>query len=322
MPDLIVMGELLVEVMRAEKGVPHTTVGGIYRAPFPSGAPAIFASSAARMAKGSDLSVGYIGVIGDDDFGQVIVDKLKEDGVEVSQIRKSTNHTGAAFVQYNLDGSRKFIFMAGAAGETGPEDIKADYFKGVKEIHVMGSALAISPNSRDAVYKMLEVALASNPDVDISFDPNLRAEMLGIDEILRIVQPVMKVATILLPSGEEAEMLAGVKGEIEACEKIFDVAPRCKVVVLKQGKDGATALTKSADGTIKKQTVAGFAVKEVDATGAGDSFGGAFIVEYIQKKPLGDALRFANAVGALKVTNFGPIPNHTREDVDKLMNSN
>jgi tagatose kinase len=319
MVDIIVMGELLVEVMRAKIGVPHTAVGEIYKAPYPSGAPAIFASSAARMAKGSDLSIGYIGVIGDDDFGKVIVDKLKDDGVETSQIRTANNHTGAAFVQYNEDGSRKFIFMAGAAGDTGPSDIKEEYFTSVKAIHVMGSALSISENSRDAVYRMLEVALKANPDVEISFDPNLRPEMLAIEEILKIVKPVMKVTTVFLPSGEEAEMLAGVKGEIEASKKLFEIAERCKMVVLKQGSKGATAFYKNTENQIESATAESFKVEEVDATGAGDSFGGAFMVEYLQGKDTLESLKFANAVGALKVTNFGPIPNHSRQEIEEFI---
>jgi fructokinase len=319
MPTLIVLGELLVEVMRAEKGVPHTAVGEIYRAPFPSGAPAIFASSAARMGKKYGLKVGYIGVTGNDDFGQVIIDKLAADGVDISQIRKSSNHTGAAFVQYNLDGSRRFIFMAGAAGETGPDDVKAAYFTDVQAIHVMGSALAISPNSRDAVYKMLDLALKANPNCEVSFDPNLRPEMLGIDKILQIIKPVMQVATIILPSGEEAETIANTKGADAACKKLFTDGPRVKMVILKQGKDGATAYIKEKDGTIQKISAPSYAVTEVDATGAGDSFGGAFMAEYLNHVPPRDALQFANAVGALKVTHFGPIPNHSRADVESLM---
>jgi sugar/nucleoside kinase (ribokinase family) len=319
MPDIIVLGELLVEVMREKKGVPHTAIGEIYRAPYPSGAPAIFASSAARMAKGSQLSIGYIGVAGNDDFGQVIIDKLKEDGVDTSQIRRASNHTGAAFVQYNTDGSRKFIFMAGAAGDTCPDDVHEIYFKGVKAIHIMGSALSISPNSRDAVYKMLKIALKENPNVDISFDPNLRPEMLGIEQILKIVKPVMEVATVILPSGEEAEMLAGVKGEDNACKKIFEIAPRCKMLVLKQGSKGATAYEKSNSGAITTISAASYKVDEVDATGAGDSFGGAFMVEYLKGIPVEKALKFANAVGALKVTHFGPIPSHSKDDVEKFL---
>src|SRR6056297_553359 len=312
MPDLIVLGELLVEVMRAEVGVPHTAIGAVYKAPYPSGAPAIFASSAARMAVNSDLSVGYIGVVGEDDFGKVILEKLKQDGIDVSQVRTSKKHTGAAFVQYNEDGSRKFIFMEGAAGETSPDDVDPLYFHKVKAIHIMGSALSISQNSRNAVYKMLEVAIEENNDVEISFDPNIRPEMLGIEETLKIVQPVVEKSTVILPSGEEAEMLANTKGEDEACRAIFEKAPRCKIIVLKKGKRGAQAYIKKQNGEIEVISAPTYKVREVDATGAGDSFGGAFMVEYLGGKDIVDALQFANAVGAMKVSNFGPIPNHTR----------
>ncbi len=322
MVNIIVLGELLVEVMRAKIGVPHTAIGELYRAPFPSGAPAIFASSAARMAKDTDLKIGYIGVIGNDDFGKVIVDKLQEDGVDTSQIRISDKHTGAAFVQYNEDGSRKFIFMEGAAGETCPTDVKEEYFKDVKAIHVMGSALSISENSREATYKFIEIALKINKDVEISFDPNLRPEMLGIEETLRIVKPVVDVATIILPSGEEAEMLANLKGEETACSKLFDIAPRCKIVVLKQGSKGAKAFIKDQRGKIDTVSEPSYRVSEVDATGAGDSFGGAFVVEYLMGKSIDSAIKFANAVGAMKVTHFGPIPNHSREDIETFIREN
>lgn len=318
-PDVIVLGELLVEVMRAKKGVPHTAIGEIYRAPFPSGAPAIFASSAARMAKPYKTTIGYIGVVGKDDFGKVIVDKLAADGVDVSQIRQSNNHTGAAFVQYNTDGSRKFIFMAGSAGETSPADIHPVYFKTVKAIHIMGSALSISPNSRDAVYKLLDVALKANPNVEVSFDPNIRAEMASIEEIVRIIKPVIDAATVILPSGEEAELIANTKGADNACKKLFDLGKRVKYVVLKQGAKGATAYFTNDHGKIETISAPSYKVEEVDATGAGDSFGGAFMIEYLNKKPLKDALLFANAVGAMKVTHFGPIPDHTRVQIEEFM---
>lgn len=319
LPSLIVLGELLVEVMRDKKGVPHTAVGEVYRAPYPSGAPAIFASSAARMGQKYGLKAGYIGVAGNDDFGRVIVDKLRADGVDVSQIRTSKNHTGAAFVQYNLDGSRAFIFMAGAAGETSPEDVKPEYFKDVKAIHVMGSALAISMNSRQAVYKMLEVAMKANPNCEVSFDPNIRKEMAPIEEIVRIIKPVMDVATVILPSGEEAELIANTKGAVAACEHLFALCPRLKQVLLKQGDKGALAFCKNAQKGMEQIAVKSYPVQEVDATGAGDSFGGAYMVEYLHGTPISEALKFANAVGAMKVTHFGPIPNHTRAEIEAFM---
>jgi len=314
-PDIICLGELLVEIMRTETNTPHSEIGAYYRGPYPSGAPAIFIDSAARMAKPFNFSTGYIGVIGDDDFGKCIVDKLKKDGVDTSQVRIIKGKTtGIAFNQYNSDGSRKFIFAAGAAGETSPEDIKKDFFNGIKSLHIMGSGLSISENSREACYKAIEVANDKNSDVIISFDPNLRPEMLELETILKICKPVLESTDILLPSGEEAEMLAGVTGEKEACQKLLKMGP--KIVVLKQGKKGCTVFTKENKDGIK---VPSFNVKEIDPTGAGDSFGGAFIIGYLLGWELKKIAEFANAVGALKVESFGPMPDTTYEDVMKFL---
>jgi sugar/nucleoside kinase (ribokinase family) len=314
-PNIICLGELLVEIMRAEVGVPHD-VPGIYKGPYPSGAPAIFIDSAARMAQGSSLTCGFIGAIGSDDFGHMAVAKLKRDGVDVSQVvTKQGTHTGAAFVQYNSDGSRKFIFAAGAAGMTSPDDVKPDYFKDIKALHIMGSALSISESSREACYKAIKLARKANPKVLLSLDPNLRPEMLAIDKIISICQPVLDVVNIILPSGEEAEMLARVKGPKDACLALLK--ENASIIVWKRGKAGSTIFSKEGEKT-NEITIPSFKVQEVDPTGAGDSFGGAFIVASLLGWPLDKRARFANAVGALKVTSWGPMPETTKAEALKL----
>ncbi|MBD3352429.1 MAG: sugar kinase [Candidatus Lokiarchaeota archaeon] len=311
-PEIICLGEMLVEIMRAKVGVPHI-VPGLYKGPYPSGAPCIFIDSAARMAKNKDLSTGFIGVVGDDDFGRALTQKLEKDGVDISQVRvDSEDTTGIAFVQYNEDGSRKFIFSRGAAGKTSPNDINEEYFSNIKCLHIMGSALSISESSKEACYKAIKIAREQNPEVEISFDPNLRPEMMPIEEIIEICKPVLDATTILLPSGEEAEMLAQEKGADNACKRLLSMNP--KIVILKRGKDGSRAYT--SDGIVNTNS---FKVEEIDPTGAGDSFGGAFIVGYLNNVPLEENLRFANAVGALKVTSFGPMSDHTIQDIEKLL---
>jgi sugar/nucleoside kinase (ribokinase family) len=314
-PDIICLGELLVEIMRPHKDIPHDRVGELYKGPFPSGAPAIFIDSAARISKPFNLTTGFIGVVGNDDFGQTILSKLKTDGVDLSKIRiENSKTTGIAFNQYNSDGSRKFIFAAGAAGETSPEDIEEEYFINIKALHIMGSSLSISESSREACYKAIKVAKNKNPDVIISFDPNLRLEMLDVKTIIKISKPVLENTTILLPSGEEAEFLSGIRNPEKACKKLLNQG--IKLVVLKEGKNGCTIYTSGLADGIK---VPGFKVDEIDPTGAGDSFGGAFVVGYLLGWDLKMIGRLANAVGALKVTNFGPISSTTYEDVIKLM---
>ena len=314
-PDIISLGELLVEIMRTEVDVPHGSPAELYRGPFPSGAPAIFIDSAARMAKPFNLNTGYIGVRGLDEFGDCIVSKLEQDGVDVSQIRISrTKTTGIAFNQYNSDGSRKFIFAAGAAGEICQDDVNEEYFSNIKALHIMGSSLSISESSREACYKAILITRKVNPKAIISFDPNLRPEMLDINAILEISKPVLDETNILLPSGEEAEMLAGIIGEKAACLKLLEKNPN--IVVLKQGKRGASVFIK---GQKKEIHVPAFIVDEIDPTGAGDSFGGAFIVGYLQGWSLEHALKFANATGALNVKHFGPMSNDSYGEVISLI---
>jgi len=314
-PDIICLGELLVEIMRIEVDTPHGRIGEVYRGPFPSGAPAIYIDSAARMSKPFGFTTGYIGVIGNDEFGFSIVEKLQSDGVDTSQIRISKDKTtGIAFNQYNSDGSRKFIFAPGAAGELSSSNLNKEFFSDIKALHIMGSSLSISESSRDTCYKALKMAKQINPDTIISFDPNLRPEMLDINIILKICKPVLENADILLPSGKEAEMLANIKGEISACKMLLKKGP--KIVVLKQGKDGCSIFTSELKNELH---IPGFKVSELDPTGAGDSFGGAFIVGYLAGWDLKKIGEFANAIGALKVEYFGPMPETSYEEVIKFI---
>ena len=314
-PEIICLGELLVEVMRTEQDVPHRNVGAIYRGPFPSGAPAIFIDTIARMTRDTTLKTGFIGVVGDDEFGECVLNKLRNDKVDISQIRITKSlTTGIAFNQYNSDGSRKFIFAAGAAGDTSSNDIDNNYFTNVKALHIMGSSLSISKKSRDACYKAIKITRMMNPKAIISFDPNLRPEMLDIKEILRISKPVLEETNILLPSGEEAELLAGIKGEKSACLELLKGKP--ELVILKQGNRGSTIFGKNINTPLH---IPSFKVKERDPTGAGDSFGGAFISSYLKGWDLKRSLQFANAVGALKVSHYGPMADTTLEEVLKFI---
>ncbi|MCK4287160.1 MAG: sugar kinase, partial [Candidatus Lokiarchaeota archaeon] len=174
--------------------------------------------------------------------------------------------------------------------------------------------LSISKKSRDACLKAINMAKKNNPNVVISFDPNIRPEMLDLDEILEIIMPVIETTEIILPSGEEAEMLAGINGFRKACQKLLEMGP--KIIVLKQGKNGCTIYTPDKPTGLH---IMGFNVNEVDPTGAGDTFAGAFIVGFLNGWDLKKIGIFSNAVGALKVESFGPIPDTTYEEVIKFI---
>lgn len=82
MAEIVIMGELLVEIMRAKEDVQLYETGEYFRGPFPSGAPGIFISTAARLGHSSAIISG----VGDDDFGKNILNRLNEVGVDCSRV--------------------------------------------------------------------------------------------------------------------------------------------------------------------------------------------------------------------------------------------
>lgn len=309
MPDVVTLGEPLVEFIdKHKKGSLKALTEFV--GPFPSGAPAIFADAVARLKVSSAL----IGVVGSDEFGELLLDRLKKDGVDVSHLRVAEGYTtGTAFVTYSPSGSRKFIFHLrhAAAGQLSPDDVEEEFIASAKFLHIMGSALSLSPSSRDACYKALRIAVEHG--VKVSLDPNVRPELLSIEEIRRICKPVLDEAYVVLPSGEEAMMLTGEENAEEACRALIDKG--VEIVALKMGARGSTIYTKD-----RAIYVPAFEVEEVEPTGAGDIYDGAFIVGLIRGWPLEKVGLFANAAGAISVTRIGPIDSCPYlHEVEKLM---
>jgi sugar/nucleoside kinase (ribokinase family) len=306
-PEVISIGNLLVEVMRPGVDQPLDRPGS-FVGPFPSGDTAIYIDTVARLGR----SAGLIGAVGKDDFGACLLNRLRGDGVDCSQIKVLPDHsTGVAFVAYFGDGSRRFLFhwRHAAAGQLFPEDVRAGYFRGCRWLHVTGCNLAVSPFARDACLRALEVLPAG---ARVSFDPNVRPGVLSDDEIRDLCRPALDRADTFFPSAGEAMLFTGAPGDEAGCRQL---AAAGKLVVLKQGAAGCRIFT--ADAEI---LVPAFAVDEVDPTGAGDAFCAGFTVALLEGMPLPGAGRFANAVGALAVTKRGPMEGvPTRDQVRALL---
>ena len=295
-PRVIALGELLVEVMRTDVDQPLSQPGA-FVGPFPSGAPAIFADAVARLG----MSVGFIGVVGADAFGDCVLDRLREDGVDTTCCRVAPGYTtGIAFVSYRSDGNRSFVFHLpqAAAALLGPDDVDPAYIAGAGFLHVTGSALSFGESAREACYKAVRACKAAGGRV--SFDPNIRPELLGIDQVRAICQPILEQCDLLLPSGEEATMLTGDADARTACEAL--VARGVPIVALKCGAQGSRIFTAS-----RTLAIPPIDVDEVDPTGAGDCYGAAFVVGLLEGWKLSRIGRFANIVGALAVTQKGPM---------------
>jgi sugar/nucleoside kinase (ribokinase family) len=295
-PEIVSLGELLVEIMRSEIDQPLNQAAA-FIGPYPSGAPAIFIDAATRLGK----STGFVGAVGADSFGDCIKTRLERDHIDAQCVRTVTNMTtGIAFVAYRRDGGRNFVFhlAQSAAATLNPEDIQPEYLQRVKFLHITGSALSFCESSRKACYRAVEIVKRQGGK--ISFDPNIRPELLGIEQLKSIVEPVLQVCDLLLPSEVEATMLTGDKDEITACKNL--VKRGIPIVALKQGSQGSTIFTKNDQFHAEP-----IEVNEIDPTGAGDCYGGAFVVGLLSNWDLRKVARFANIVGGLSVTKMGPM---------------
>lgn len=295
------VGELLVEFVCAEKDLHHLQAVP-YIGPFPSGAPGIFIDQAARIARAVAGRAVFAGAVGDDAFGEVILERLKADGVDPGLIGVIPGvPTGTAHVGYNSDGSRDFVFnMAHSAAGHLPsgEKIEAGFTAaGITVLHISGSMLGDAA-MRAAAVEACERLHARG--VAISIDPNIRPELLRDQAYLDAVRRIMAMAAHVLPSDADADLLFPGQPFDDWSARLL--ASGAQSVVLKRGDQGC--IGRDAAGTV---ALPAHAVAVVDPTGAGDCFCATFVTLMAAGRPLAEALRQANAAGALAVGKLGPM---------------
>jgi len=280
---ILAVGEALAEFMRPRRGVPLDRPGELV-GPFPSGAPAIFASVAARLGAPTALCA----VVGEDPFGELIRQRLGADGVDISRLRADPAATTAcAFVSYDRQGERTFVFHVAdaAAGQLREADLG-----GLPErttwLHVSGATLALSSVMAEVVGRA--VARVRQAGGRVALDPNVRPETAG-EDVRRRVRAVAEVADVLLPS----------EGELEALGLEGAAAP---LVCTTRGRLGARVQWQG-----RSELVAAPEAREVDPTGAGDTFAAGFAVATLDGAEPVEAARFAVNVAAIAVEHLGGI---------------
>ena len=297
MSEVWTMGELLVEIMRPRAGMTLYEQGD-FRGPFPSGATGIFIDTVARLGHSASIISG----VGEDDFGRCLLDRFQRDGVRTDFIEVFANKsTGVAFVTYFEDGSRKFIFHWDGTPAVMARTPAAENVRGMdpKFFHVMGCSLMANEQFRRRVFETVE--LFAQEGARITFDPNIRFELLGGRKVEEIVGPILRHCSILFPGENELLLLSG-KAEVDtAVAELFRRHP-LKVIVLKRGSRGGIVFT--PDG---KEEIPAFKITEVDPTGAGDCFDAGFLCGQLDGRSLVESARLAAAVGALNAQAFGPM---------------
>ena len=206
MPSIWTMGEILVEIMRPRPGIPLYEAAE-FVGPFPSGAPAIFIDTVARLGR----QAGIIGGVGDDDFGRCVLGRLAADGVDCTRVlRVPQRSTAVAFVTYFDDGSRQFIFHIDGTPAVMAGPAPADEIEDPAFFHVMGCSLMANDDFRESILQTMASYHARGARV--SFDPNIRPELLGQRSLEEVVGPVLSCCSVLFPGAAELALVELIDG--------------------------------------------------------------------------------------------------------------
>jgi 2-dehydro-3-deoxygluconokinase len=298
-PEILSLGEAMVEFNQSSPGQPDYLQGF-------GGDTSNFCIAAARQG----ARTGFVSAVGNDHFGRLLLDLWRRERVDTSTVRVDADApTGVYFVSHGANGHQFDYLRAGsAASRYAPHDLPLEAIAAAKVVHLSGISLAISVSACDTALAAIEHARAHG--VRVSFDTNLRLKLWPLARARAVMLEAIRQTDICLPSWDDVTALTGLAGRDEIVDFLLARGPR--VVALKLGKEGAYVATPDA-----RRVVAGRVVNAVDATGAGDCFGGAFIARIVAGDDAFAAARYANVAAALSTQGFGavaPIPDRAAVD--------
>jgi len=271
------------------------------------------ASNCAVAAARSGASVGMFTHLGADVFGDSFIELWTREGVDCSTVRRDPEaHTGVYFITHGPDGHRfSYLRKGSAASRVKPEDLPQETIRRTRILHVSGISQAISESAADAVFAA--IALARDAGVKVSYDTNLRLKLWPLPRARAVIHAAASSCDIALPSLDDARLLVG----LEEPEAIVDfyLGLGAGIVALTLGADGALVATPE-----RREHMPAFPAEAVDATGAGDTFDGAFLAEIAAGRDPFAAARYANAAASLATRGYGAVaPMPRRADVEALL---
>ena len=248
-------------------------------------ASAILASNIARLR----LKVGFLGKLGKDRLGEVVMEGLEARNVDCSGVFMDERaKTGITVVMSFPDDYAMLTYM-GAMESFRVEDVDFDYVKKGKHLHF--SNFYLQPGMRPGCAELFRRAREAG--LTTSMDPGWDPEEAWKRDIFDVFEHV----DVLLPNDREALFITGEKSLEAALEHLGRIVP---TVVVTQGSEGALC---RSDGRLIQSSI--YRVDVKDTTGAGDSFNAGFLYRWLQGSDLKECMVYGTACGAIATTKMG-----------------
>ena len=253
------------------------------------GSCSIFACQAAKLG----LKVAILGKVGKDQFGELIVNRMQESGVDTQYVEVDPNlKTGCGIALCKPDGDRAILTYLGTINVLTEGDVKDDWLKMARHLH--HGSYYLHTGLRPGIPRIFRRAKAFGLTIslDTNWDPGERWGE-GLAEVIRLVD-------VFLPNEQEALRIATIYNLDEAINVLHNLGTR--LIAVKQGAKGAMV----SDGKI----IYSCAVKPVvggDSVGAGDSFDAGFLAGWLRGLSLEKALNIACSCGRSVASQIGGV---------------
>ncbi len=245
---------------------------------------AIFACGAARLG----LRVAFIGAVGDDLFGQFMLEALRRRSIDVTPVLADPGQKTGVSVILARGADRAILTHIGAMGALRADHLSDELLGRARHLHVASYFLqaGLRPGLLGLFHRAHRLGLTTS--LDTNWDP---AGQWGD------VESLLPATDIFLPNDNEARALARASSAPQALSALAAVVP---TVAIKLGAEGAIAQrgSETAQAPALPMAVA-------DTVGAGDSFDAGFIYGCLQDWPLDRCLRLATICGSLSVRGHG-----------------
>lgn len=242
----------------------------------------------------------WVGRVGDDELGDLVLAQLRGEGVDVSHALRDPGAPTGLMVKSRRTQSvgRVAYYRRGSAGSRlCPDDVPVDAVRAAGVLHLTGITPALGDTAQRAVRTAIAVARAAG--VPVSLDVNHRAALWTAAEAGAVLRGLIAEVDVLFAGPEEAQLLGADGDPAHSPERA--AAQLCAAgpaqVVVKLGARGAVA---HVDG--EPHRVAAHPVRAVDPVGAGDAFVAGYLAELLEGSPVQQRLGTAAACGAFAVT--------------------
>jgi 2-dehydro-3-deoxygluconokinase len=240
------------------------------------------------------VSAGWASLLGEDEPGRLVFDRVRAEGVDVSRVRRVRGLPTGLYLREQVGQEiRVYYYRKGSAASTMTlKALDPEYLKEAEFLHLTGITPALSEDCR-----AFTLWAAREDGTRVSFDVNYRSKLWGSGEARAFVEEILPSVDLLFVGDDEARALWG-RDDKDLVRELAARGPR--EVVLKLGREGSLALV---DGRIIARPA--YPVEEVDPVGAGDAFDAGYLAGHLWGLAPEERLRVANAMGALSVATLG-----------------